>query len=612
MCGVRRFRRAMPVFLLLCLTGMIAHGQTGGPSPAGANPSGARLDWAEVEGARHYEVTVRDAASGRILFGDTVMDTAIEIPLGPGRYEARISAVNVFRRVFAEGDWTPFSIRLTAEIKSLAVQAEDFYAGATSAGLLVRGQGLLPDTRARLEGPVGVVSARSVTVVEEGLAVEFDTTRALPGSYDLVLENPGGLTSRITKAIQVAPRMAPEITGFNRLRLPNDRVHQDLQLMGSGLSEGTGIVFRSPAGVSIMPSRKSLEPGGLLRFSLNLAEAPGGLYLLELVNPGGLKASLAKALYVVDVLAGESLADETPAGAAVTTQVPETGFERIPPIEPGKFSGKELLVEPGAGFGVEPVSIVVPETLPETVREAVLEAAPETAPEATAEATPEATPGTVAVAGTGLEVENQMYDEDEAGLPESAGWMDPSAPPSTSTGKQNLSRRLWLGVAYRPGSIVYHDTGADFGLSYLGASLAAGLSLKGLNPESWFFRVLSTELHLDGFSFDGSVDGGAGGSLAIASLGITTQTALSWNPLELLSLSLRAGYGLALSRIEREGTEGSVTAISQDLVLVAGGSVRFMPGRWFMDAGADWQGVFYVGAFVNALRPYARFGLWLD
>jgi hypothetical protein len=517
-----------------------------------------------VEGARHYEVTVRDAGSGRILFGETVVDTGIEIPLGPGKYEARISAVNVFRRVFAEGEWTPFSIRLTAELKSLAVQAGDFYAGASSAGLFIRGQGLLPDTSARLEGPGGSLAAYSVSLAKDGLTMEFDTSRVLPGSYDLVLENPGGLSSRIPDAIRVAPRTAPEIIGFERLRLANDRVHTDLQLLGSGLSEGTEVLFRSPSGVVFLPSRKVLEPEGLLRFSLNLAEAPGGQYLLELVNPGGLKTSLADALHVVDVLAGETLGTESPAEVIESTPVAvlDPGFERrLHPVV-GKLPGKELLVEPTSDAGLD----------------------------TTTSATPATETGTT-------EILRGMMDD--------VPLVDPTA-------KSDLNRILWLGVAYRPGYIVRHDTGADFGLSYLGASLAGGVSLKGFNPESWFFRALSTEIRLDFNRFEGLVDEGQGGTLDISCFGATTHFAFSWFMTANFHLNLRAGYGLALSLVDRVSPSGSVSITSQDLVLASGGSLRYLAGRWILETGIDWQGMFYVGATIHAVIPYMRIGLWLN
>lgn len=189
------------------------------PPGAFAESPPVRLEWTAVAGARSYLVEVRAVGGLGLVFSASAAETWIEAPLVPGDYEIRVSALNVFGKAVAPGEWTLLSVRATARLEAPALRdapAPD-PAEPGRVVLRVRVTGVLPDTKAALVGPGGRVEAARVELEADGLAASFELSRVPEGDYDLVLENPGGYAARIAAAVRVAasepapePRMEPE------------------------------------------------------------------------------------------------------------------------------------------------------------------------------------------------------------------------------------------------------------------------------------------------------------------------------------------------------------------------------------------------------------------
>lgn len=473
--------------------------------------SGARLEWAAVEGARSYMLEVRPAGGLEAALRLELEGTNAELPLGPGDYEARVSALNVFRRVFSEGSWTAFTIRRTADPRPVLAEVPALYGGSETATLRLRGEGLLEETKIRIVSAGGVaVEGRLEPDGSGGFKARFDLSSLPPGRYGLEVENPGGRLARLPDEIALSPRIRPLPRTIKPSELSNDRVHFGLRLSGVGLSPETRLSFEGPGGASLAPSRVVHAEGGL-ELTLNAAESPPGEYDLVAVNPGGLSERLPGALRLVDAL---------------------------------------------------------------TSRDGERTAAPEVA----------------------------------AGQPrDGLGALDDGAvgyPPFP-----RRERRVWLAAGYRAAMLLPGVFADSLGSSFAGGELGLGLSLRGLFPGSALLGSATIEFKFDPVYFSGTPEVG---SVSLAALGVTTVASVSWDPLGSIGLSFRAGYGLVVSFGERATPLGSESLTSQDSSLIAGLALRWTPSRLFLELGADWQGIFYVGETVHAARPFLRLGYWMD
>lgn len=457
--------------------------------------SGARLEWAAVEGARSYTLEVRPAGGVETALRLELEGTSAELPLGPGDYEARVSALNVFRRVFSEGAWTAFTIRRTAEPRPALAEVPELYGGSEAATLRLLGEGLLDETKIRIVGAAGVaVEGRIEADGSGGFAVNFDLSSLPPGRYGLEVENPGGRLARLPDEIELSPRIRPLPRALQPSELSNDKVHIGLRLSGAGLSPETRLSFEGPGGARLAPSRAVPVEGGL-ELTLNAAEYPPGDYDLVAVNPGGLSERLTGALRLVDALSQRD--------------------------DPGGQGDRAVAYQP---------------------------------------------------------------------FP-------------------RQSRRVWLAAGYRAAVLLPGVFAESLGSSFAGGELGLGLSLRGLFPGSALLGSAAIEFKFDPVYFSGTP---GAGSASLAALGVTTVASLSWTPLGSIGLSFRAGYGLVVSLGERSTPLGSESLTSQDSSLIAGLALRWTPSRLFIELGADWQGIFYVGETVHAARPFLRFGFWLD
>ena len=312
--------RLATLLAVAVLCSSAAYAQAPAAPPPEAYPV---LEWAPVEGARSYEVAVRLAPSGTEVYRVTVETNRATLPLGPGEYEVRITAFNVFRKPFVTGSWTAFTVKRTADIGAPRIDEASLYSGSGSGTVTVDASGILPDTTARLEGAGAVIRASSATVQDGELSLEFDLEGAPAGSYDLVLENPGGLTARLPGAAVVLPRTQPGIVSIDPTEMDNDRAYPWVTVRGSGFSADTALVLTGPGGAELRPSRVLSVSETEMVVVLNMADRPGGIWDVTVSNPGGLSATLADAVTVRDALA--AAVEAGPPAAAPPVESPAVG-----------------------------------------------------------------------------------------------------------------------------------------------------------------------------------------------------------------------------------------------------------------------------------------------
>ncbi len=73
-----------------------------------------KIDWAGVDGAVRYDVTILDTKGNRAL-EKSVDTSSIEFRLPPGDYRMKVSAINRFEKIGSESDWRDFKIELKSE-----------------------------------------------------------------------------------------------------------------------------------------------------------------------------------------------------------------------------------------------------------------------------------------------------------------------------------------------------------------------------------------------------------------------------------------------------------------------------------------------------------------
>ncbi len=562
MCSRNADARLLLASCLLVLA-FSAHAQDAGVS---------KLEWRAVEGARSYEVAIRKAGEADTFFRDKVRSRFIEVSLDPGSYEIMITAYNVLAKPIATAAWTPFAVRLTADIENANVTESSIYAGSPESFIHVIGTGVFPDTAVGIETPDGKLPAFKVVLREGGLDAWFDTTALLPGSYALLLENPGGKDSRIDGGARVLARKAPEIDRVEPGLLANDRAYPAFTIIGAGFDQGVSVGLTGVDGKQIQGRVVSVDDAKLVAV-VNLAERAAGDYSVLVVNPGGLFDSVA--IQVVDAMAG------------VAVQPP---VER-PPEESLPIPSRRLRAE-ALPFDAERIVYST---------NASMESA--ASPDEPIEAIE------LLVGKSAVEVQDLKITQMEPALLESATLEPVRAFMQTASETQvpAIPASVWLG--WRP-AILLSQTWLDGYRHSLGAAeTVLHLPLGGPFAKSALLRMFSIEVRLDGAYLRGKLNEVIATAMSVQA-GVGTNLVFSFVPIRTLALyvSLRVGYGQTITYLDRDGVIGDFSGLSQDPTVTAGVSIGYATSKLGCEAGMDWQGVYYVGVPLDLLRPFFRFG----
>jgi len=96
----------MAACVLLCCAGIL--------KAAGPGDRQVRLDWEAVRGAQGYVVEIKDA-EGKLIYTKNATNNFVMVPLVPGNYRIRISALNVFMKPASSSGWTDLIVRKKTE-----------------------------------------------------------------------------------------------------------------------------------------------------------------------------------------------------------------------------------------------------------------------------------------------------------------------------------------------------------------------------------------------------------------------------------------------------------------------------------------------------------------
>ncbi len=213
------------------------------PAPAGkvvgAPERHIVVSWKKVEGAIRYEVLIRPLG-GDILIDRSTANTSIHEVLPPGTYQVRVISYNLFDRPASQSVWRYLDVIQVFTPVVSRVAPSILYSGVESSPIAVDGANFLTETTVELLRD-GKIAARATVeeVADKRLAGRIDLASVAPGRYDLRLGNPENLSTIVPGAVEVRPRIQPELSALSLSAGYNDRIYRQVAVRGTGFIEGT-------------------------------------------------------------------------------------------------------------------------------------------------------------------------------------------------------------------------------------------------------------------------------------------------------------------------------------------------------------------------------------
>jgi hypothetical protein len=159
-----------------------------------------RLFWPVDENAARYEVVVERGNDGdgfTEIHRESAKGGYIDISLGPGRYRYQVRVFNLINQADYTTNWASFNIILALQPKIVSYTPESFYIYEDYRWeLAVTGNNLVEDGAAflvSLASPDLPLEVRQYVPSGETARLVFDAGDLRPGSYRIIVRNPGGL-----------------------------------------------------------------------------------------------------------------------------------------------------------------------------------------------------------------------------------------------------------------------------------------------------------------------------------------------------------------------------------------------------------------------------------
>jgi hypothetical protein len=162
------------------------------------------LSWDVDPYALEFIVTVRDA-EGKDIISKVTTENSLSISLQPGTYAYNIATKNLLGQIETETGYQPLTI-LRAEMPGIDGTSPAFiFMDSLNGKVTLRGARILADGKVYLQNKLGFRSAgkEESRVGEEEVTVSFPESAYVPGTFDLVIVNPGGLSAKATSALRI-------------------------------------------------------------------------------------------------------------------------------------------------------------------------------------------------------------------------------------------------------------------------------------------------------------------------------------------------------------------------------------------------------------------------
>lgn len=153
------------------------------------------IEWKPIKGAFGYKLEIRDE-NKKLIIEEVVNSTRYLIKAPSGKYEFRISPMNVFEKTTVWSYWNPLNVVIS---KRPALNSNDLIVDIAELGkpITLKGKNFLTDTKIKLTLGNKTLSPKSIQTPDPGTIIIQLGSDFLQGKYDLVMENPGNRTLSI-------------------------------------------------------------------------------------------------------------------------------------------------------------------------------------------------------------------------------------------------------------------------------------------------------------------------------------------------------------------------------------------------------------------------------
>jgi len=187
-----------------------------------------RLAWSGGEFALRYEAVIESERDGSYVNYHREFTTAlyIDISLQPGNYRFRVIPYDILNRQGSASEWKYIEVLPALQPEFLAVVSENITDGAGESNSFlfnIIGYNIDWDAEIFIRSADGTVELACTEITDEKydsvrggvIRAYIESEKLIPGKYDLVIRNPGGLEARLNvllpeQKLAVEPEPEPE------------------------------------------------------------------------------------------------------------------------------------------------------------------------------------------------------------------------------------------------------------------------------------------------------------------------------------------------------------------------------------------------------------------
>jgi hypothetical protein len=209
-------------FLLLCTSNQLFSTEQG------------YIEWKAIKGAFGYKLEIRDE-NKKLIIEEVVNNTRYLIRTPTGKYEFRISPMNVFEKTTVWSYWNPLNVVISKR-PSILLTELSLDISELNKPIIFKGKNFLTDTKLKFIWGNRTLNPKTITLSDPGtLTVIISPENAVQGKYELVMENPGNRILSIKNFLNLsdnneADRLAREKAERERLeaeRLAREKAERD-------------------------------------------------------------------------------------------------------------------------------------------------------------------------------------------------------------------------------------------------------------------------------------------------------------------------------------------------------------------------------------------------
>ena len=160
-----------------------------------------RLVWEKDEYAFNYGITIQIFDNGyRDYISRTTENNHLDVSLPPGRYRYSVTTYDLLGRSGYSSDWSVFNVIAAYQpVLERFIPASFNMDQRTARELLITGVNIFEDTVIFLENAENTIYPKEIRRLDsQRVTLVFDDASLIEGVYDICIQNPGGLETRIS------------------------------------------------------------------------------------------------------------------------------------------------------------------------------------------------------------------------------------------------------------------------------------------------------------------------------------------------------------------------------------------------------------------------------